>query len=48
MLHFLQPQMIDKPRWDECPDHAMNGNLYAISWFLDIVSLGWCALIDGE
>lgn len=48
MIRFLQHQMIDKPRWDECIDHAMNGNLYAISWFLDIVSPGWCALIDGE
>ena len=48
MIRFLQHHMIDKPRWDECVDHAVNGNLYASSWFLDIVSPGWCALVDGD
>lgn len=48
MIRFLQHKMIDKPRWDECVYHAVNGNLYASSWFLDIVSPGWCALVDGD
>jgi hypothetical protein len=40
--------MIDKPGWDDCIIHAVNGNLYAFSWYLDIVSPGWCALVENE
>ena len=40
--------MIDKSRWDDCIRNAVNGNLYAYSWFLDIVSPGWCALVEED
>ena len=46
MIQFLQHEMIDKVRWDQSIAHAVNGNLNACSWFLDIVSPGWCALVD--
>ncbi len=48
MIRFLQHEAIDKSRWDDCIDHAVNGNLNACSWFLDIVSPGWCALVEDE
>lgn len=48
MIRFLQHEMIDKSRWDDCISHAVNGNLCAYSWFLDIVSPGWCALADDD
>ena len=48
MIHFLQHNMIDKSRWDDCIRNAVNGNLYAYSWFLDIVSPGWCALVEED
>ncbi len=46
MIQFLQHEMIDKVRWDQSIACAVNGNLNACSWFLDIVSPGWCALVD--
>ena len=46
MIRFLQHEMIDKVRWDQSIASAVNGNLNACSWFLDIVSPGWCALVD--
>jgi len=48
MIKFLQHDMIDKSRWDDCISNALNGNLNAFSWFLDIVSPGWCALIEDD
>jgi len=46
MIQFLQHDMIDKALWDKSIAGAVNGNLNASSWFLDIVSPGWCALVD--
>jgi hypothetical protein len=48
MIKFLQHDMIDKSQWDDCIDNAVNGNLNARSWYLDIVCPGWCALIENE
>lgn len=48
MIYYLQHDMIDKSRWDDCIVHAVNGNLNARSWYLDIVSPGWCALVEGD
>ena len=48
MIQFLHHEMIDKSLWDDCISHAMNGNLNAYSWYLDIVSYGWCALDEGD
>lgn len=48
MIRFLQHEMIDKSRWDDCISHAVNGNLYSYSWYLDIVCPGWCALVESE
>ncbi len=46
MIRFLQHDSIDKVQWDICISLAINGNLYANSWFLDIVCPGWCALVE--
>jgi len=48
MIRFQQHDTIDKTKWDDCIDKAVNGNLYAYSWYLDIVSPGWCALVEDE
>lgn len=48
MIRFLQHDRIDKSLWDDCINHSLNGNLYACSWYLDIVSPGWCALVEDE
>jgi hypothetical protein len=48
MIRYLLHDKIDKSLWDECIGKADNGNLYACSWYLDIVSPGWCALIEND
>ena len=46
MIHYLQHKDIDKKQWDatiaEC------GNIYAYSWYLDIVHPGWEALVEDD
>ena len=46
MIQYLQHSEIDKAQWDatiaEC------GNIYAYSWYLDIVHPGWEALIEDD
>ena len=46
MISYLTHERIDKTLWDECIAHALNGNVYAWSWYLDIVHPGWEALIE--
>lgn len=48
MICFLKHDMINKSRWDECIKNAVNGNLNACSLYLDIVSPGWCALVEND
>lgn len=46
MIHYLQHKDIDKKKWDatiaEC------GNIYACSWYLDIVHPQWEALVEDD
>jgi len=48
MIRYLQNSEIDYDKWDTCIGSAINGNLYAWSWYLDIISEGWGALIQGD
>jgi hypothetical protein len=48
MIQYIQNQEIDYVKWDNCIAHAYNGNLYAWSWYLDIVCEGWDALVLGD
>lgn len=45
MIRYVQNQDIDYVKWDRCIATAFNGNIYAWSWYLDIVCEGWDALI---
>ena len=46
MINYLEHNAIDKLKWDaliaEC------GNIYAYSWYLDIVHPGWEALVEDD
>jgi hypothetical protein len=44
-IKHLKNQEIDYEKWDLCIQCAENGNLYAQSWYLDVVSPNWEALI---
>ena len=46
MIQYLLNHQIDKTKWDatiaEC------GNIYAFSWYLDIVHPQWEALVEDD
>ncbi|TKG92470.1 hypothetical protein EYV94_19735 [Puteibacter caeruleilacunae] len=47
-IRFLKSNQVDLKKWDLCIDHSANGKMYAYSWFLDIVSPDWDALVWGD
>lgn len=48
MIKYLKHTEIDKQKWDQCINKSVNSLPYAFSWFLDIVSPGWDALVEGN
>jgi hypothetical protein len=48
MIQYIKNKNIDKTYWDATISDSINSLMYARSWFLDIVSPGWEALMDGE
>jgi len=48
MIRYISHEEIDRPQWDTLINEAPNGLIYALSWYLDIVSPGWAALIKME
>ncbi|UOR07281.1 GNAT family N-acetyltransferase [Hymenobacter aerilatus] len=48
MIHHLRHNKIDRVQWDALLEQAPNGLIYALSWYLDIVSPGWEALVKEE
>ncbi len=47
-INYTKHAQIDKTRWDHCILNAANGNIYALSWYLDAVSENWDALISED
>lgn len=47
ILH-LRNKTIDYNRWDTCISESSNHLTYAFSWYLDIVSPGWEALVSED
>jgi len=48
VIRYIPHDAIDKMRWDRCIRKAFNGNIYACSWYLDIVHPGWEALVEDD
>lgn len=48
MIKFIQNSVIDRAAWDECINSYPVPHPYAYSWYLDIISPGWCALVDHD
>jgi Acetyltransferase (GNAT) domain len=47
-IAFLSYSRIDKARWDTCVKNSPQFLIYGLSWYLDIVSPQWDALILGD
>ena len=47
-IAYIRHAGIDKNRWDAAIARSSNGMVYAHSWFLDLVSPRWDALIAGD
>jgi hypothetical protein len=47
-LSYLTRSEINNARWDKCIDTAVNGSVFAYSWYLDKVAPGWEALVDEQ
>ena len=48
MISYFKHNEIDKKKWDEAIDGSVNNLIYPYSWYLDIVSPGWCALVEDD
>lgn len=48
MIRYIERKDIDEKKWNDCIEHAFNGNLYGYSWFLDIVADSWDALVEDD
>lgn len=48
MIRYLKHDEINKKKWDACIKDSFNGQVYAWSWYLDIVHPGWGALIEDD
>ncbi len=48
MIRYYRHTEIDKNKWDKCISASPAGIAYASSWYLDLVSPGWEALIEDD
>lgn len=47
-IRYLKHKEIDRTRWDECLDASPDALPYARTWYLDVVSPGWEALVADD
>ena len=47
-IRYLKNSEIDVNAWDKCISESFNGNIYAFSWFLDLISHTWDALVEDD
>ena len=47
-IKYIRHKDIDRTKWDQCIGHSSNARIYALSWYLDITSPGWDALVYGD
>ncbi|QCR24155.1 GNAT family N-acetyltransferase [Pontibacter sp. SGAir0037] len=45
MIYYLPHNLIDKQQWDDLITVAPEQQVYALSWYLDVVSPGWEAIV---
>jgi hypothetical protein len=48
MARYIKHSSIDKARWDQLINASQTPSVFALSWYLDIASPGWGALIEDD
>ncbi len=48
MIRYIEHDAIDFEKWDECINKSINGIFYAYSWYLDICTETWDALVEDD
>jgi hypothetical protein len=48
VVKYITHKDINKQAWDNCLNNAANQMIYAYSWYLDVVSPNWDALVLGN
>ncbi len=48
MIRYIKHDEIDRKKWDACVKAAFNSQIYAWSWYLDIVHPNWHALVEDD
>lgn len=47
-IKYINHNDINQVKWDNCINNAFNGNVFAFSWFLNIIHDHWDAMIIGD
>jgi hypothetical protein len=47
-VQYIKGDQIEREKWDRCIANAVNGNICAYSWFLDIMCIEWDGLVAGD
>ena len=47
-IRYLNNSEINFVRWDNCINTAFNGNVFAYTWYLNIICEDWSALVSGD
>jgi hypothetical protein len=48
MIQYLLNREINKEKWDSCISDSVNRLVYAYSWYLDMISPKWDALVEND
>ncbi len=48
MIRYVKHDDIDFEKWDECINRSVNGIFYAYSWYLNICSASWDAIVHDD
>jgi len=47
-IKYLKNHEINLIRWDNCINNSINSNIFAFSWYLNIICENWAALVSGD
>ena len=48
MIRFLHHKEIDKRAWDDCVRQSEEGQIFNLSWYLDVCDRNWCGLVEDD